>query len=319
MSADCPEFETLSRFHDGMIGGMEEGELLAHLSACRACRATLESMEAADALLTAAVAPSGRQARRFRLVPALLPLAAAALFGVTLTYVLTAPSSGASDSPIAVAELTPVSVAPAAEPVANVFLKDRFEAAQLHPVWKGIEGSLETNALVEAEGRRAVQLLAHPAGRKRWGLLSTATAFPVGQGVSFDVDYRIPKAQKGGRMQVLLQTKMPKLGRGVLRWSRTSEEELLEAQVDGRSKPVVLWCSKSEPPDPHWHQLKLTVTGGDVVLHRDGVEVVRKSHGLTFDRVALTLASTVDRRGKEFREPFECQVGRVQVLREETR
>jgi len=318
MSTPCPDFETLSRFHDGMMRGAEESDLLVHLAGCAACGASLESMEAADGLLAAAVEPR-RQARRFRLLrPALLPLAAALLFAVTLNYVLTSPG-GPQDSPIAVAELTPAAVAPAAEPVANVFLRDRFEGAELHPVWKGIDDSPGTNPLVEAEGRRAVQLLAHPGGKKRWGLLSSASEYPVGQGVSFDVDYRIPKAQKGGRMQVLLQTKMPKLGRGVLRWSRTFEEELLEAQVDGRTKPVVLWSSTAEPPDARWHALKVTVTRGEVTLHRDGVEIARRPHGLTFDRMGLTLASTIDKRGKESRDPFECQVGRVLVLREEAK
>ena len=52
---------------------------------------------------------------------------------------------------------------------------------------------------------------------------------------------------------------------------------------------------------------------------KNGVEIARRPHGLTFDRVALTLASTIDKRGKESREPFECLVGRVLVAREEAR
>jgi hypothetical protein len=317
MSDRCPDFETLSRFHDGVLGELEEGELLAHVSACAACRASLDSMEAADGLVTLAVAPRAK-ATKFRLLrPALLPLAAAAvIFAVTLAVVLRSPS-GPSDTPIAVADMTPASEALPAEPVAGVFLRDRFEGAELHPAWKVSDVSADAGRLVESDGRRAVQLLAHPGGKRKWALLSTASEFPLAHGVSFDVDYRIPKPQKGGRMQVLLQAKLPKAGRGVLRWSRTSEEELLESQVDGRSKPVVLWSAKADAQDAQWHQLKLTVTAGDVAIHRDGVEVVRKPHGLTFDRVALTLGSTMDRRGA--REPFECQVGRVLVLREDAR
>src|SRR6185503_2508144 len=166
MSTRCPEFETLSRFHDGMIGELEEGELLAHLSACGACRAALESMEAADGLLTLAVAPPA-QVRRFRLFrPALLPLAAAALiFALTLGIVLRSPSAP-SDTPIAVAEMTPASEPLPAEPIAGVYLRDRFEGAELHPAWKVSDLSTETSRLVESEGRKAVQLLAHPGGRK---------------------------------------------------------------------------------------------------------------------------------------------------------
>jgi len=320
MNDRCPDFETLSRFHDGVLGELEEGELLAHVAACTACRTALDSMEAADGLLAVAVAPRA-QARRFRLLrPALLPVAAAAvIFAVTLAVVLRSPS-GPSDTPIAVADMTPASETLHPEPVAGVYLRDRFEGAELHPAWKVSDVSTDTSRLVESDGRRAVQLLAHPGGKRKWALLSTASDFPLSRGVSFDVDYCIPKPQKGGRMQVLLQTKLPKAGRGALRWSRTSEEELLESQVDAKSKPVVLWSAKTDVSDSQWHQLKLTVTAGDVAVHRDGVEVVRKPHGLTFDRMALTLGSTMDKRlGKDAREPFECQVGRVVVLREEAR
>ena len=66
-------------------------------------------------------------------------------------------------------------------------------------------------------------------------------------------------------------------------------------------------------PDAEWHQLKVTLAGGDVVLHRDGVEAVRKAHGLPLDRANLTLGSPMDKRS---REPFECHLGRVLVRRE---
>jgi hypothetical protein len=302
-----------------MIEGAEEPALLAHLGACAACRESLESMDQADGLLTLAIAPAQPKVRRFRLLrPALLPLAAALLFAWTLSYVLTAPPA-ASDSPIAVADMTPAPATPAAEPVANVFLRDRFEGAELHPVWKSSEGSTGATTLVDSGGRKALVLSAQPGGKRKWALLTTAAEYPVTHGVSFDVDYRIPKPQKGGRMQVLLQTKHSKAGRGVLRWSRTAEEELLEAQADGRTKPVVLWSSKTDPSDAGWHQLKLTVTAGDVVLHRDGTEVARKPHGLPLERAALTLGSTLDKRARDSREAFECQIGRVHILREEAR
>src|SRR5262245_5511499 len=189
MSNSCPAFETLSRFHDGMVEGAEEGEILGHLAGCAACRASLESMDAADVLLTASVAPR-RQAGRFRLLrPALLPLAAAAvIFALTLGYIVTSPS-GASDSPIAVAGMIPASETVPAEPVANVFLRERFETPQLHPTWKSADGSAVTSLVVESDGRKAVQLVSHPAGKKRWALLSSASEFPLGQGVSVDVDY----------------------------------------------------------------------------------------------------------------------------------
>jgi len=319
MTTSCPAFETLSRFRDGMIEGAEETALLGHLGACATCRKTLDSMDQADALLTLAIPPSRPKVRRFRLLrPALLPLAAALLFAWTLSYVLVAPP-GASDSPIAVADMTPAPAAPPAEPVADVFLRERFEGAELHPVWKSSEGSTGTTTLVDSGGRKALVLSAQPGGKKKWALLTTAAEYPVTQGVSFDVDYRIPKPQKGGRMQVLLQTKHAKAGRGVLRWSRTAEEEQLEAQVDGRTRPVVLWSSKTDPSDARWHQLKLTVTAGTVALHRDGVEVARKPHGLSLERATLTLGSTLDRHARDSREPFECQVGRVHILKEEAR
>ena len=113
-------------------------------------------------LLTLAIAPSRPKVRRFRLLrPALLPLAAALLFAVTLSYVLVA-SPGASDSPIAVADLTPAATTLPAEPVADVFLHDRFEGAELHPVWKSADGSAGTTTLVDFGGRKALVLSAHP-------------------------------------------------------------------------------------------------------------------------------------------------------------
>jgi hypothetical protein len=237
---------------------------------------------------------------------------------VTLSYVLVA-APGASDSPIAVADLTPAPAAPPAEPVAGVFLHDRFEGAELHPVWKSADGSTATTTLVDSGGRKALVLSAQPGGKRKWALLTTAAEYPVARGVSFDVDYRIPRPQKGGRMQVLLQTRHSKAGRGVLRWSRTAEEELLEAQADGRTKPTILWSQKTDPSDAYWHQLKLTVTAGDVALYRDGIEVARKPHGLSLERATLTLGSTLDKRARDSREPFECQVGRVHILKEEAR
>jgi hypothetical protein len=274
-------------------------------------------MEGADGLLLLALQPARKQAGKFRLLrPAVLPLAAAAvIFAVTLSYVLTAPS-GASDSPIEVAELTPSPGLPPAEPVANVFLRERFEAAQLQPVWKSGEGATGTSTLVDAGGRKVVQLTSQAGGKKRGALLSTAREFPIAKGISFDVDYRIPKAQTGGRMQVLLHTRTPKTARSVLRWSRTADEELLEAQVDGHSKPVVLWSAKSASSDSDWHQLKVTITSSDVTLHRDGSDVVRKAHGLALERVALTLGSMLDKRARDSREPFECHVGRVTILQD---
>ena len=313
MSTNCPEFEVLSRFADGALGGLEEGELLAHVAGCDGCRATLQSFETVDGLLTMSLPPSVVVPRRFRLVrPALLPLASGLLFALTLGYVLVMPS-GPSDSPMAVAELTPTPVLPPAEPVANVFLHDRFQTPELSPMWKSADGSTGTSAVVEHQGRRALQLSALPGGKKRWGLVTTASDFSVSDGVSFDVDYRIPTPQKGGRMQVLLHTKSPKAGRGVLRWSRTIDEELMEIQTDKSSKPVVLWSSKALPADTDWHQLKVTLTATDVILHRDGAEAVRKPHGLLLDRASLTLGSTMDRRA---RDVFECHVGRVLVRRE---
>ena len=314
MSTNCPAFETLSRFADGALGGLEEGELLAHVAGCAGCRATLASIEQVDGLLTMTLPESRAAVRRFRLLrPALLPLAGALLFAVTLGYILLTPSV-ATDSPMAVAEMTPPAALPPAEPVADVFLNDRFQGSLLSPMWKGDDAG--TSALSEVQGRRLLVLSALPGGKKKWGLVTSAHDFTATEGVSVDVDYRVPKPQKGGRMQVLLQSRVPKSARGVIRWSRTFDEELLEVQADNRSKPVVLWSSKAAPPDADWHQLNVTLRGSDVVLLHDGVEVVRKPHGLTLDRVALTLGSTMDRRSRDPREPFECHVGRVLMRRE---
>ena len=62
--------------------------------------------------------------------------------------------------------------------------------------------------------------------------------------------------------------------------------------------------------------MKLVVTAHDVILHRDGVEAARKAHGLSLDRVGMTLGSTMDKRSRESHESFECQVDRVAVRRE---
>jgi hypothetical protein len=319
MSSNCPGFETLSRFSDGALEEARERDVIAHVAGCEACREALASLEEVDGQLALSLLAMKKAERPFgRLRPALLPLAAAVLFGITLSFVLMAPSGG-SDSPMAVAEMTPAASLPPPEAVANVFLQDRFQAAQLSPDWRGAEESAGTSKLVQVHGRKALLLSSQPGGKKRWALLSTASEYPVAQGISFDVDYRIPKPQKGGRMQVLLQTKASKSGRGVLRWSRTFDEELLEAQLDGRSKPTVLWSSKAAPPDSDWHQLKVTVTSEEVLLQRDGIEVVRKAHGLPLERTGLTLGSTMDKRSKDPHESFECQVGAVVVRREEGR
>ena len=314
MSTNCPGFETLSRFADGALGELEEGELLAHVAGCADCRATLASIDQVDGLLTMSLPASGAASRRFRLLrPALLPLAGALLFGVTLGYVLLTPS-GAADSPMAVAEMTPTEALPPAEPVADVFLNEGFHGALLSAAWKDTDAG--TSSLTEVQGRRLLVLSALPGAKKRWGLVTSASDFTAGEGVSVDVDYRIPKPQKGGRMQVLLQSRVPKSARGVIRWSRTFEEELLEVQTDGRSRPVVLWSSKASPSDADWHQLNVSLRGTEIVLRRDGGEVVRKPHGLSLERVALTLGSTMDKRSRDLHDPFECHVGRVLVRRE---
>lgn len=299
----CPEFEVLSQFADGALEAARERELAAHVAACAACRETLASLEEVDALLTFSLP----QARRFRLLrPALIPVAAAILIGVTIGILFSMPSNGI-DSPLAVAEASPPAVSRSAEPVRDVFCQDVFADARPSSLWKTTEGA----ASVDLPGRRALSLTAQPGGRKRWALASTASDFPVGEGLSFDVDYCVPKAQKGGRMQVLVHTTASKLGRGVLRWSWTPEEELLETQ-DSRTKPAVLWSAKSGG-DSEWHRVKVTVTPRDVILHRDGVETARKPHGLSLERAGLTLGSTADKRA---RDGFECQVGRVVVRRE---
>ena len=314
MTNGCPAFETLSRFSDGALEAAGEREVAAHLGGCAACRGTLASIEEVDGLLTLSL-PSAK-VKRFRLLrPAMIPVAAAILFAVVTGVLLSMPSNG-TDTPMAVAEVSPQAVAPAAEPVRDLFCQDHFSAPQLSPMWKTTEAISSATSLVEDKGRRALSLVANPGGRKRWALASTSGDFPVGEGVSFDVDYRVPKPQKGGRMQVLLQSGPAKGGRQVLRWSRTAEEEMLEAQSDGRSKPAVLWSSKSAA-DTEWHRVKMVVTPRDVVLSRDGVETARKPHGLALERAGLTLGSTMDKRARESHESFECQVGGVVVRREQ--
>lgn len=298
----CPAFDVLSRFADGALEAAPERDVAAHIGGCGACRAVLASLEEVDGLLTFSLPP----ARRFRLLrPSTIPVAAAVLFALILGVVLST-SPGGADSPMDVAEASPRPVTASAEPVRDVFFQDLFAEPRLSPLWKATEGV----ASAEAPGRRALSLTAQPGARKRWALVSTASDFPVGDGVSFDVDYRVPKGLKGGRMQVLVQSPGAKAGRGVLRWSWTSEEEMLEAQ-DSRTKPSVLWSARAAG-DPEWHRVKVTVTPREVVLHRDGVEAVRRPHGLSMERAGLTLGSTADRRT---REAFECQVGRVVVSR----
>lgn len=305
MLEKCPAFEILSRFADGALEAAEERAVASHLGACGPCRAALSSLEEVDGLLALSL-PAARRRRLLR--PAMIPLAAAILIGVAIGILFSMPSGGV-DSPMAVAEESPQPVARAAEPVQNVFCQDLFSSPRLSPMWK----STEAVALVDAPGRRALSLSAQPGGKKRWALASTASDFPVGEGISFDVDYRVPRALRGGRMQVLLQTPASKPGRGVIRWSWTSEGEALETQSDGRSRPAVLWSGKASPGG-EWRRVKLTVTPRDVVLHRDGVEAARKAHGLSLERAGLTLGSTMDRK---MREAFECQVGRVSVRRGE--
>lgn len=314
MKNGCPPFELLSRFADGALEAPEDRELAVHLAGCPACRAALASIDEVDGLL--ALSLPAATARRFRLLrPAMIPVAAAVLIGVTIGILFSMPSPNGADTPLAVAEVSPQAVARSAEPVRDVFCQDQFASVQLSSMWKATEIVSGANPLVDSAGRRALSLAAQPGGKKRWAIVSTSSDFPVGDGVSFDVDYRVPKPQKGGRMQVLLQSRSSKAGRQVLRWSRTADEEMLEAQSDGRSKPAVLWTSKSAA-DGEWHRVKLVVTPRDVVLSRDGVEAARKPHGLSLERAGLSLGSTMDRRTREPHEPFECQVGGVVVRRE---
>ncbi len=318
MKNECPAFETLSRFSDGALDAREEGGVAAHVAGCAACRGTLSEIEGVDALLTFSL-PSA--AKRFRLLrPAMIPVAAAALLAVTIGVLLSMPSPVA-DTPLAVAEVSPPSFegprGVPAEPMQNVFCQDQFSSPTLSPLWKTTEAISTSNALVDAQGRRALSLVAHPGGKKRWALASTTGDFPVGDGLSFDVDYRVPRPAKGGRMQVLLQSPPAKSGRNVIRWSWTSDEEFLEAQADGRGKPSILWSAKNAAPDSGWHRVKVVVTPVDVVLFRDGVESARKPHGLSLERAGLSLGSTTDRKSKDLREPFECQVGGVVVRREQ--
>ena len=318
MKQDCPAFDVLSRFTDGALDPREEREVAVHLGGCAACRETLGAIEEVDGLLSVALPAPG--AHRFRLArPALLPIAAAVLFAVTLGVVLSMPSR-ATDSPLAVAEESPApsdgSAKLPADPAKGVFCQDHFATAELSPLWKTSETISGSNPLVDAQGRRALSLTAHSGGKRRWALASLSNDFPVEEGVSFDVEYRVARPTRGGRMQVLVQSTPAKAGRSVLRWSRTAEEELLEAHADGRGRPVVLWSSKNSETDGGWHRVRLVVRPQEVVLYRDGEEAARKSHGLTLGRAGLTLGTTTDRRGKEIHEPFECQVGDVVVRRE---
>lgn len=314
MTKPCPEFEVLSRFADGALEGAEERDLAVHLAKCARCLETLSSIDEVDGLLTLSLPPA--KVKRFRLLrPALIPVAAAILFGITIGILLTMPPSNGADTPMAVAEVSPPPAAPAAEPVRDVFCHEQFASPQLSPLlWKTTEVVSASDSLVDASGRRALSLVAQPGGKKRWALVSTSNDYPVSEGVSFDIDYRIPKPQRGGRVQVLVHSGTGKAGRSVLRWSRTGEEEFLEAQ-ESRTKPAILWSSKVAP-DSGWHRVKLLVTPREVALQRDGVEAARKPHGLTLDRAGLTLGSTMDRRPREGFDSFECQVDRVVVQRE---
>jgi hypothetical protein len=62
--------------------------------------------------------------------------------------------------------------------------------------------------------------------------------------------------------------------------------------------------------------MRVTLLGSDVLLHRDGIELTRKPHGLSLDRAGLTLGSTLDKRSRDSRDTFECHVGRVLIRRE---
>jgi hypothetical protein len=317
MMTSCPAFEVLSRFSDGALEAPEERAVVEHLGSCEGCRKALGEIEEVDALLTLAL--PGRPSRFRLLRPASIPLAAAVLLGIAVGWFALSPAPGASpgvDSPLAVADQSPSPGALPLEPAKDVICLDRFTSPELSPLWKTTESVPVSSALVDAHGRRALSLVTHPGGKKRWALVSTSGDFAVGEGVSVDVDFRIPRPARGGRMQVLLHSRGSKAGRSVLRWSWTPEEELLETQTDGRGHPVVLWSSKSDVSDSEWHRIRMTVTPRDVVLQRDGVESARRPHGLDLERATLTVGGTGDRKGRELHEPFECQVGGVVVRRE---
>src|SRR2546426_10635635 len=106
MMNECPAFELLSQFADGALEPVRERDLVAHVAGCASCRPTLSSIEEVDGLLAFSLPQA--KARRFRLLrPAMIPVAAAILFGVTIGFLLSMPSSNnGGDTPIAVAEVS---------------------------------------------------------------------------------------------------------------------------------------------------------------------------------------------------------------------
>jgi hypothetical protein len=192
-----------------------------------------------------------------------------------------------------------------AEPIRNVYAIDQFESADPAPFWRLSESA----SRADVDGRPVLSLIAHPRFRKRGAFAGTTGDFPLGRGVSFEIDLRAAPSAGAGRVLAWLQSREC----GVA-WSLAPGEESLDVHPDPRGRHARLWSSRKGELDGRWQRVKLVVTPQEVALFREGTLVARKPHGLSsLDRVSLVLGTQAT--GKQ-REPFECQIGRVAVQRE---
>jgi hypothetical protein len=192
-----------------------------------------------------------------------------------------------------------------AEPIRNVYYVDQFESAELSPFWR-FSGAASR---VDRDGRSVLSLNTPPRSRKHGAFVGTTGDFPVDGGIAFEIDLRVPRSTAGGRIVALLQSK-----ENGIAWSLSPGEESLEAHPDGRGHHARLWSGRKGDTEGRWQRVKIIVTPQDVALHRDGVQIARKAHGLSgLDRVSLVLGTQASGRS---REAVECQVGRVSVQRE---
>ena len=200
------------------------------------------------------------------------------------------------------------------EPMRRALYIDQFAGPGVSSLWKVIGRQHGSVTIADAHGRRALSVALPQRSQRGFAAAATSEKFPIADVLSLEVDFRLPRGAKGGRLQVTLISAGTRDGRDVLRWYLGSSEEGLEARDDrfGTNRPI--WKVSDPGLDGEWHRVKLIVTRAEVTLLRDGRLMAHALHGLSdFQRVRVALgAMTTDETG----ETFEGQFSSVRVERD---
>jgi hypothetical protein len=201
-----------------------------------------------------------------------------------------------------------------ADSLKRMFFQEQFRGGELSAHWRVPEWAKGTLQMSRETGRDTLSMVVPSRHRHSRSLIRTVGDFPVAGPVAFEIEYRIPHALRGGRLELLLHPLSRKgTPGGNLRWSLSGDQETLDVGSDAHRESTALWSTPRPAADAQWHRIRLVLSPQDVTLFRDGNKVVERAHGLAgVDRVGLLLGGMPDRKGKE---AFECQFGRVTVER----